>query len=55
MLAGSGKQAYASFESLKIQIRLQFANTDNQMLCIHQKLEKQFHHEIPLQRYDWIP
>lgn len=35
-------------------IYLQFTNADDQMLCISQKLEKQFHHNIPLQQYDYI-
>lgn len=50
MLAGSENKLMVVLKAYKFQsIYLQFIKADDQMLCISQKLEKQFHHNIPLQ------
>lgn len=55
MLVGSENKLMVVLKAYKFKsIYLQFTNTDDQMLCISQKLEKQFHRNSPLQQYDYI-
>lgn len=53
---GLGNKLMLVLKACKFKsICLQFTNTDDQMLCINQKLEKRFHCNILLQQHDWIP
>lgn len=55
MLAGSNKLMLVLRACIFKSFYPQFSSSDDQMLFISQKVEKQFHHVISLLKYDWIP